>query len=110
MRRAKQTQNEIKPYVPSWEADEQSWRIEAWIIIRLVACGAVRQGEITAGDTTFAIRRERIRGAIIRGDLGERPITKKREETFGSVFSRFYHEPLIPKEPVCSNSNDAKAP
>jgi hypothetical protein len=112
----KQTRNETaKRYVPSWEADHESWRVEAWIIIRLVDHGAARPGEITSGITTFAIRRDRIRQAITAHALADRPIgtvgkTKKREETFGSIFAKFYLEPLIPKEPVCSNSNDAKAP
>lgn len=93
-------QTKIKRYVPSWELDEQSWRVEAWIILRLVDERAVKQGQITAGCTTFAERRERIRGAIVAASLSDRPIgkvgkTNKREETFGSIFAKFYREPLV---------------
>jgi hypothetical protein len=105
-------------YVPSWEADEESWRVEGWIIGRLVALGAARLGEITTGSTTFAIRRERIRRAIVAAGFEATHIgivgkTQKTHETFGSIFVRFYREPLIPtleELPVCSNSSDERPP
>jgi hypothetical protein len=96
----KPTPNEIKRWVPDWKAADQSWRVEAWIIIALVQRKAARQGEITAGWTDFNERRERIRRSIIAANLIEVPMGKVGKikhcaETFGSIFARFYREPLI---------------
>lgn len=64
-------------------------KIEAWIIDRLG-----NPPSITAGATSFEIRKQRICDWLIHHDMQSVPASAKSGETWSSVFERFYGEPL----------------
>lgn len=67
--------------------------IEAWLIRRLG-----NPPSITAGNTTFAERQQRIADCIIERGWRDSPITSKgKQETFGQFYIRFYGESIKSK-------------
>lgn len=70
------------------------WRAEEFLFGKLVERKACRLIDITHGDTTFEIRRDRARAVIIQAKLQRAVIGKKNAvaENFASYFERLYGE------------------
>lgn len=64
-----------------------------------MVCWAPARPQIFAGETDPAIRRERIRRAIVNAELGDTPLGKHagKIENYAQAFERLYGEPLVPK-------------
>lgn len=76
----------------------QEFDIERYFAVRLKQHGS--KIDIFAGSTTFEIRRERIRTAIIEGHFDVTVIGRNPSgaaETYEKLFARYYGEPLEPR-------------
>lgn len=70
---------------------------ELWLLGRLQQ----HLAQIFTGETDADVRRERVRRAIIAGELEQIILGKRADgkvENYADAFERLYHEPLQPKQ------------